>query len=145
MLRLEYVTLANHAEAWNGLLYLQGAGWTDIRPPLGPDGQLSTVHFGIGLSVLVGWNDANQRFPLSLSINAEDGGEPLIRLDGQIEQGRPPGLRPGQDLRSVLAMNADLQFPGAGGYEVRASLGESIRTVSFRVLPQPQVSSAPAA
>ncbi len=143
---IEYVTLANHAEALNGLLYLQGAGWTDVRPPVGPQGQLGPVHFGIGLSVLIGWNEANQKFPLHLEIVHEDGGEPLMQADTQIEQGRPPGLVPGQDLRSVLAVNVDAQFGLAGGYVLRASIGEQTRSASFRVvLPAGTGGSGPTA
>lgn len=141
---IEYVTLANHAEALNGLLYLQGAGWTDIRPPVGPDGTLGIVHFGIGLSVLIGWNDTNQRFPMTLSITHEDGGEPMLSADAQIEQGRPPGLAPGQDLRSVLAVNVDAQFPRSGGYEVRATLGDQSVSAAFRVVSPVPPSSGPA-
>ena len=39
MPEIEYVTVANHAEAINDMLYLQGAGWTDIQQPMGPKGQ----------------------------------------------------------------------------------------------------------
>jgi hypothetical protein len=141
--RIEYVTLANHAEALNGLLYLQGAGWTDMRPAQDDQGNLAIVHFGIGLSVLVGWNETNQRFPLLLELTHEDGGESLIRAEGQVEQGRPPGTTPGQDLRSVLAVNADVQFPRVGGYELRATMGEQVRSVSFRV-HQMQAQAGPA-
>src|SRR3712207_7332355 len=56
------------------------------RPPrstLFPYTTLFRSHFGVGLSVLVGWNETNQRFPLTLQLHHEDGGEPLLHLDGQ--------------------------------------------------------------
>ena len=68
MPRIEYVTVANHAEALNGLLYLQGAGWSDIRVAQQPDGQPGIAHFGIGVSLLVGWNETNQRFPFEVQL-----------------------------------------------------------------------------
>jgi hypothetical protein len=144
---IEYVTMANHVEAINGLLYMQGAGWTDLRAPVDPEGRLGLVHFGIGVSVLVGWNDTNQRFPVELTITHEDGGEPLVRVDGQIEQGRPAGLPPGSDLRSVIGLGADVQFPQPGGYVVRVKLLDQVKTVSFRVLgpPAPPRATGPAA
>jgi hypothetical protein len=133
--RIEYVTLSNHAEAHDGLLYLSGAGWTDIRPQITPEGAIGLAHFGIGLSVLVGWNETNQRFPLVLQIFHEDGGAPFMQAEAQIEQGRPPGIAPGQDLRSVLAVNVDAAFPQPGGYEVRATIADQApTTVSFRVV-----------
>lgn len=131
---IEYVTMANHVEAINGLLYMQGAGWTELRPPADPEGRLGLAHFGIGVSVLVGWNDTNQRFPVVLTITHEDGGEPLVRVEGQIEQGRPAGLPPGSDLRSVIGLGADVQFPQPGGYVVRVTLLDEVRSVSFRVI-----------
>lgn len=131
---IEYVTLANHVEALNGLLYMLGAGWSEVQPPIDPEGRLGSVHFGIGVSVLVGWNETNQRFPVELTITGEDGGEPLVRVEGQIEQGRPPGLPPGSDLRSVIGLGADVQFPKPGGYEVRVTLLDQVRTVAFRVV-----------
>lgn len=145
MPRIEYVSLANHAEAHDGLLYLQGAGWTDLRPPVNPDGNLGIAHFGIGLSVLVGWNETNTRFPLILQVMHEDGGDPFIQAEAQIEQGRPAGLSPGQDLRSVLAINVDAAFPRAGGYEVRATIADQPPTsVSFRVVvPARPIGSGP--
>lgn len=139
---IEYVTLANHVEAINGLLYMLGAGWTDIRPPVGPDGRLGMAHFGIGVSVLVGWNETNQRFPLTVTITHEDGGEPLVRVEGQIEQGRPPGLPPGADLRSVIGLDADVQFPRPGGYVVAVALPDQMKSVSFRVIAPPTAQPA---
>jgi hypothetical protein len=129
---LEFIVIANHAEAINGLLYLQGAGWTDIQQPVGPAGQPGVVHFGMAASILVGWNETNRRFPLKLVIVHEDGDE-LARVDAQIEAGRPAGLAPGSDIRSVLAVNAEAQFSKAGRYEFRAELGDKVRTTAFRV------------
>jgi Family of unknown function (DUF6941) len=136
---LEYAVIANHAEAINGLLYLQGAGWTDIQLPVGQDGQPAIVHFGMGVSILVGWGETNRRFPLKLVVVHEDGDE-LASVHAQVEAGRPPGIPAGSDIRSVLAVNAEVQFPRLGTYEFRAELDGKVRTTSFRVksvLPMP--------
>lgn len=137
MPRIEYVAVANHAEAINGLLYMQGAGWSAIRVAPQPNGQMGVAHFGIGISILVGWNETNQRFPFEVQVVHEDGGEPLVRAQGQIEQGRPPGLTHGSDLRSMLAINVDTVFPRVGGYEVRATIAGQVNSVSFRVVAPP--------
>ncbi len=130
---IEYVVVADHAEAINGKLYLSGAGWTDLRQPPGPDGRPGYVHMGVAVSILVGWNETNRRFPLLVTIEHEDGAE-LSRVEGQIEAGRPPGVTEGADFRSVLAIAVEIQFPRPGGYRVRAQLGEhDERIVSFRV------------
>jgi hypothetical protein len=137
---LEYVVIANHAEAINGLLYLQGAGWTDIQQPVGANGQLGIVHFGMAVSILVGWNETNRRFPLKLVVVHEDGAELAPPVYAQIEAGRPPGLPEGSDIRSVIALNAEAQFQRLGRYEFRVELGDEVRRTAFRVksaLPMP--------
>ncbi|HWE89934.1 MAG TPA: hypothetical protein VG317_10780, partial [Pseudonocardiaceae bacterium] len=101
MPEIEFVAVANHAEAINNLLYLQGAGWTEIQQPISPDGVPGIVHFGIAVSLLIGWTETNRRFPLTLTVNREDGQE-LIGLGAQVEAGRPPGTPEGADIRNVL-------------------------------------------
>ncbi len=140
---IEYATVANHAEALNGLLYLQGAGWTDMQVPFTPQNQPAPVHLGIGVSVLVGWNETDQQFPMQVSIVDEDG-QQLVSVEAQVQAGRPQGLPPGSDLRTVLAINAEMQFPKDGGYELRTELGEQVVTVAFRVhFPAQQAGGSP--
>lgn len=141
---IEFVTVANHAEAINGLLYLQGAGQVQLPRMVTPEGSTVPVAFGIGVSMLVGWNETNQAYPFELVIVHEDGGEPLVQTAVSMEAGRPAGMPPGADLRHVLAMNAHVAFPRPGGYQVRATLAASVRAVSFQVrdMPAPPGSSA---
>jgi hypothetical protein len=139
MPEIEFVTLANHAEAINGLLYLQGAGWTDIRVGNGPTGQLASVHLGVGISIVVGWNDTNVVFPLTFQMLHEDGGDPLFAGEGRVEAGRPPGLPAGSEIRNVIAIGADVVFPRPGGYRFDVMLASTAtattitKGVSFRV------------
>jgi hypothetical protein len=134
MAEIEFVTLANHAEALSGLLYLSGAGWNDVIVAFPQDGPSAPFHFGVGVSILVPWTETNRRQRLSVWLEHEDGGEPLLRIDGQLEVGRPPGAQEGADQRTVLAVNAITQFPKTGGYRLIARLnGDKTRTVSFRV------------
>lgn len=146
MARIEFVTLANHAEAVNGLLYLSGAGWSENWRITNPDGSVPSTRLGIGISILVPWGEANRRIDMTVRVESEDGGEPVMKMDAQLEVGRPPGLTPGVDLRSVIAVNGDVVLQKAGGYRIVAQLGEAadegpeatgqIRSVSFRVHDQ---------
>jgi len=138
MPQIEYVVNADHAEAINGKLYLQGAGWTDIVQPMGPTGQPSISHMGMAVSILIGWNETNRRFPLRLILRHEDGDE-LTRVSAQIEAGRPPGIPPGSDFRSVLAIGVEIQFPKTGSYELLAELDGQQQHAVFRVHRPPQV------
>ena len=132
MPEIELLTVANHAEAINGLLYLSGAGWTDLRRPMPPEGPPPVNHIGIALAVLVGWNETNQRHRINLRLENADGRE-LANMQADLEMGRPPGLPQGSDLRGVIAINAELQFPAPGIYRVLAAVADNRRSVSFRV------------
>jgi hypothetical protein len=138
MAEIEYVLLANHAEAVAGLLYVSGGSWTDQwrgrRPPGAPT---PPTHFGIGVSVLIPWNDTNRPHHLVIRIEGEDGGGELARAEADLEAGRPPGLARGVDQRAVLALNVDMAFPQPGGYRVVAEMRDQVKTVSFRVHDEP--------
>jgi hypothetical protein len=136
MPQIEFVSLAHHAEAINGLLYLQGAGWSELDQPVDADGNLGTLHIGIGVSLLIGWNETNRAYPLTVSVEHEDG-EQMFAVEGAVEAGRPAGATPGADLRSVLAVSGEVQFGRPGRYVVHATVGDDVggsaRTVQFRV------------
>lgn len=136
MPQIEYVTLAHHAEAIDGLLYLQGAGWSELEQPVDTNGNLGMLHLGIGVSLLIGWNETNRSFPLTVSVEHEDG-EQMFAVEGAVEAGRPAGATPGADMRSVLAVSGEVQFGRPGRYVVKATVGDdsggSARSVSFRV------------
>jgi hypothetical protein len=132
MAELEYVTLANHAEAINGLLYLSGAGWTDHSRPQPTEEVQVSSHFGIGASIIVAWTETNQPHLLTITVESEDG-EMMLDMSGNIEVPRPLGIPAGSDQRAVLAVNADVHFANSGGYRIVAQLGDQTKTVSFRV------------
>jgi hypothetical protein len=147
MPEVEFVILANHAEAHNGLLYLAGAGWNDAALAFTPDGPSVPLHFGVGVSVLVPWTQTNRKHHLEVRMEHEDGGDPMFQMGGDLEVGRPPGMQEGSDQRAVLAVDGITQFPTAGGYRIVATVDSGkVRTVSFRVrnlgiMPSSQVAS----
>ncbi len=138
MATIEYLLLANHAEVQNGLLYISGGGWANLfRGPLDPDSPPPTNHFGIGASVLIPWDETNQHHHVVIRIEQENT-LPLLRIEGEIEVGRPPGLLPGTDQRVAVGFGVDIQFPEEGSYRAVAEIGEDSRSVGFRVLDQPK-------
>src|SRR5262249_34220415 len=132
MPQIELLTVANHAEAINGLLYLSGAGWTDLRRPVLPQGNVPVNHVGIGVAILVAWTETNRRHRRVLGLENADG-QVVVNVEGDIEMGRPVGVPPGSDLRGVMGINVEVQFPGAGIYRIVASVAEHSRSVTFRV------------
>jgi hypothetical protein len=131
---IEMLTVANHAEAVNGLLYLSGAGWDRVTRRYPTGGKPRPHRFGIAVSVLIPWAEANRRHRLSLWVESEDGGDPLVKVDGKLEVGRPPGVPEGSDRRAVLAVEATVEFPRPGGYRIVGEVGGNTRTYSFFVV-----------
>ncbi len=101
-------------------------GCTTTAPGIPP------THFGIGMAIIVPWDETNRRHHVVVRIENSDGRE-LIKVESDVEMGRPPGSQAGQDFRSVLAINANVEFPAAGTYRVVATTGESQKHVTFRV------------
>lgn len=139
MASIEFLILANHAENQNGLLYASGIGVEGIDRPIQPNSSEPGIsHFGIGLSVLVPWEDTNNTYPINIKIESADEEETLIgSVDGQVEMGRPAGIQKGDEQRAVVGVNSDVVFPREGKYRIVAQLGENgeegTSQVNFRV------------
>jgi hypothetical protein len=134
--------IANHAETREGLLYLSGGGWSDhwrAAVPANMPGQGPVSHFGIAVTILVGWTETNRHHRVEIRVENEDGGEPLAKVEADLEMGRPPGAALGGDQRAMMALNVDTVFPAAGGYRIVAEMPahDEAKSVSFRVHDQP--------
>lgn len=102
--------LADYAQVAGDKLTVVGAGWS-VTPS-----EANAVPFGIGIVIQVPWDLANRQHRWALELVDADG-QPVtmsapdntatpIRLDGEFEVGRPPGLLPGVDLQATLAVNS---------------------------------------
>jgi uncharacterized protein DUF6941 len=121
---IDFVLMANHVEVVNGLLYVSGGGWTDHHRRLPPDGSpIPPSHLGIGVSVVVPWNETNRSHTLIVQIEDEDA-QALIRIEGQLNVGRPATLPAGAIQPVFFGFPLDIPFPHAGGYRVVARVGE---------------------
>jgi len=94
-----FILLCDYAEEVNGKLYIQGGGISRVFKTPNP------LDLSIAAKLFVPWNDANHPQSLSLTLLTEDGqvvsqGEPSteVSMGGQIEVGRPVGIRQGSDL-----------------------------------------------
>jgi len=132
---IDFLTLANHVEAVNGLLYMSGGGWTDHNRVIPANGQTPISHFGIGASVCVPWNETNQPHRLILIVENEDATLRVLAAEAQVNVGRPPQLSPGSEQHAIVGISVDTVFPRAGVYRLVAELSESgeRRTWVFRV------------
>lgn len=132
------LTLANHAEVQNGLMYLSGAEWDTLTRDIPPGAEAPPQHLGVGVSVVVGWTETNERHLLHLWIEDEDGKIGLLDVNAELEVSRPAGKVHGSDSRAPFAINGIITFPGPGHYAVCAQVGgDAPRKYPFRVVDRP--------
>lgn len=117
---IELLTVANHVEAINGLLYMSGGGWTDHHRIVGPDQPPPPTHMGIAASVLIPWEQTNQQHTLVIRVEDADGAIMLQSPDIPINAGRPANLEPGSDQHAIVAIVLDFSFPRSGAYRLIA-------------------------
>jgi hypothetical protein len=136
-MEVEWLILADAAQVVGGKLYLLGGGWSALTV----NGAFPVQQrCGVAASFVVPWNETNQPQNAEIEIATEDG-QSLARIEGKIEVGRPPGIRPGQSQRVQLAADLGLTIEGPGTYVVIARVeGREGRRIDFTVTagPPPQ-------
>lgn len=96
--------LADSAQEVGGKLYVLGGGWSVTGPAVPPSALVAKID--------VPWDQANRSHHWRWDLLDEDG-EPVrlpetpegIRVEGDFEVGRPPGLPPGTPIDVPLAIN----------------------------------------
>lgn len=132
-MEIDYAILADHAEVVGNKLYLMGGGWdtmnaTDVPAP---------VRLAIASGVRVEWEETNVPLPLLITIEDDDAQE-IVRMEAQVNVGRPPNLPAGSTQLSQMAATVQVSLPRFGGYRVLvvAGTGESAvrRSLPFRLV-----------
>ena len=137
-MEIEFLILADSAQAVGGKLYMLGGGWSQYRARAFP----FRLVIGIALGLSVPWDETNQKRSIELSIVDEDGQVIMQPVTTQVELGRPPGLKPGSSQRVVIAATVGLRLQKAGRYEVVGKVeGQELKRVYFDAV---QVGPAPA-
>ena len=144
-MEVEWLILADSAEVVGNKLYLLGGGWDRLTVNTGfPIDQ----RCAIAVSVRVPWNETNQKHVFEVEVMSEDPQteEPksLVKVNGQFEVGRPPGIPQGQEQRIQLAINMGLRLETPGTKVIIARIeGQEMRRVHFNVIPGPMLPMRP--
>ena len=123
--------LCDWAEVINGKLYMMGAGWSRIRAD-------NPVNVSLAIMWKIPWSKANEPQDIEVALLTEDGKRVArpdgkeVALKGQIEAGRPPGMKFGSPLDAPLAVTiGSLQLePGRYRFELSVN-GELATHASF--------------
>jgi hypothetical protein len=115
-MRLTTFLIADHAEACNGKLYITGGCWDTLFAGGFPT---QHPHLSIAAALYVPWRATNQSHAIVVDLVDADGSSVLpAPIQGQFEQGRPPGMRPGDNANLVMVFNIDgLIVEKPGRYE----------------------------
>jgi hypothetical protein len=130
---VDFLILADRAEAIGGKLYMMGGAWDQIAVV----DFTKPILFSIALGITIPWNATNIDHKLQVQLMDEDGTR-LFSVDGSFKTGRPPQLPQGASQNNVLTFAAAAVLPRAGSYTVEATLNESnSHSVSFRAYQAP--------
>jgi len=144
------VHTADYAQAdASGKMNAIGLGWTTVGSPLPPHGV--AVIFGVD------WHEANEPHTFTLELVDEDGhpvafaddgsyralGDeapeellPAVRVEGDFEVGRPPGVAKGTMLTHCIAITlpGGMPLPPGHRYSYRVTVGDQVEQQSFAVV-----------
>lgn len=113
---VEYLILADAAEALGGKLYLMGGGWDTIRVANFD----VPVQMAIACGILVPWNETDDDHQVALTLRDLDGKDIAPPLEVSLKTGRAASLPKGASTHVPIAVKASLKLPGPGTYTVTA-------------------------
>jgi hypothetical protein len=127
--------LCDAAQVHEGKLYILGGGFSTIWVPHAP----TPVTLAVKLSVP--WDQANQPLAVKLALLTDDG-QPVeagdlgpIEATGNVEVGRPPGVKQGIDLDVPIALPFGTIALGPGGYVWQLTVNdEPVARAPMRVM-----------
>jgi hypothetical protein len=125
---VEFVILADRAEAVNGKLYMMGGGWDVLAPPslAGP------ASFSVALGILVPWLATNIDHRCAVRLEDADG-KLLREMAVDFRTGRPSNMEHGASQRMMITLPVSVVFPAAGRYAIVVTIGEQERRAAFQV------------
>ena len=127
-IEIDFVLLADYAQAVNNKLTVVGAGWNLWNSAQYP----SLVPFGLGIGFLVPWSETNSRQRFTFTIGTE--GRELFAGSADFEVGRQPGLPQGMVQRIVFGISGQVQVEAPGTYEILVSCAGATKRVTFEAL-----------
>src|SRR5215204_1975702 len=132
--------LCDAAQSVGGKLYVLGGGWSQVPAAAFAAGQ----SMALAIALAVPWDQANEAFEIVARLTTQDGdavevpdpdgGSNPVEARGQLEVGRPAGLKRGTPLDSTLALNFAGLPLGSGGYVWELLVNDDVKArTPFRV------------
>src|SRR5438270_7253247 len=87
---IDFLIIADRAEAINGKLYMMGGAWDQI----GIADPSQPIQFSVALGINIPWHATNEHHRMRLVVEDADGAK-LSEMEGEFVAGRPPHLSAG--------------------------------------------------
>lgn len=135
-MEIEWLILADSAQVIGNKLYLLGGGWDVLTSRRGfPFEQ----RCAIAAAVKIPWGETNQKHNFEIEMLSEDQNteeiKSMVKVGGQFEVGRPPGIQLGQDQRIQIAIDIGLKIETPGTKTVVARIdGTESKRINFNVV-----------
>lgn len=129
--------LCDAAEQQGGKLYILGGGFSIIWAPNTP------VNMALAVKVSVPWDRANEKHQIHAALITDDGdavdvGAGPVEVQGELEVGRPAGLKRGVPLDAPFALSFSGLVLQPGGYVWVLEIdGDEMARTTFRVMEGP--------
>jgi hypothetical protein len=126
----EFLLLADRAEAANGKIFIHGGGVDRhfVNPKATPPVQLNA---DVALGILTDWAETNTDHVFTVRVEDEDA-KPAWAMEAQFQVGRPPGAKPGQQFRQLIAIRGPIPLPGRGAFKVVLEIDGKAQEPPFR-------------
>jgi hypothetical protein len=130
--RVDALLLADFAQSINGKLYIQGGGFTAVFVT---DFRLQ-ISFYFGALLIVPWEDTNRHLPIEGFLETVDGERvDGYRMHGDVEAGRPPGVKLGTDAVVAVAGPVQFTYPKPDDLLFVMTLGKQRKATRFSLTP----------
>lgn len=107
--------LCDSAQSVGGKLFILGGGWSLIKKTDQP------MSMALAVKLAIPWSRSNERHRIEAKLESDqgvavshEGGD--LRAEGEIEVGRPPGLKPGTPLDAAFVLTFQGLALDPGGY-----------------------------
>ena len=129
-IKIDFVILADFAQAVQGKLNLVGGGWNLHNAIQYP----SKLLVGIGIGILVPWSETNRTHTVKFGIRKSEGAS-VIGGSVDFIVGREATIPAGMTQRATLGISAPVEIPQPGTYEVIVTCADAEKQISFEALP----------
>jgi hypothetical protein len=132
---IDHLFTANHCEVLNGMLYVNGGGFTEIFRPVSEDSTYIN-NFSVAFSFSIPEEETHKEHTFSVKLENKEGTVQLAETNGTFNISKPPNAPDDIDLHVVGSVQFNIIFPKPDTYQVVATLDNDVnikRTWRFRV------------